>query len=234
MKSSPLELRFNPTAWDELLQKALPALDHVFPPASFDRSRRPDWTLGGGTAIALRIAHRLSDDIDIFVPSRPLKEFTPATNPGSRAIGPRFQWPGHYLKFECDRGEIDFLSAHLQTDPGFTWERYRDRDVALETLEEVMVKKIRFRAASFTARDIFDLAAVARAKPAIVETLAVEVADALPRLKAVIEARSKKLGELGRQIRPTDSFAGLLSTATADAMRVVLSAMAAGGEAGTY
>jgi Nucleotidyl transferase AbiEii toxin, Type IV TA system len=97
----PLEQRPNPTAWDELLQKALPALDHVFPPDSVNRNRRPDWTLGGGTAIALRIAHRLSDDIDIFVPSRPLRAFAPTNNPGSRAISDRFQWPGHYLKFEC-------------------------------------------------------------------------------------------------------------------------------------
>ena len=152
------------------------------------RKPQSDRPLGGGTAIALRIAHRLSDDIDIFVPSQPLKAFTPNNNPGSRAISNQFQWPGHYLRFECREGEIDFLSPQLQTDPGFTWERYRNREVALETLEEVIVKKIRYRSARFTARDVFDLAVVARAAPAIVEVLASEVADALPRLKSVIEA----------------------------------------------
>lgn len=213
-----------------MLQKALPALDHVFPPASFETGARPDWTLGGGTAIALRIAHRLSDDIDIFVPSRPLKAFTPAQNPGSRAISDRFQWPGHYLKFECGEGEIDFLSAHLQTDPGFTWEQYRDRVIALETLEEVVVKKVRFRAASFTARDIFDLAAVARAEPGLVKTLAVEVADALPRLKAIIEARAKRPGDFQREIRPRDGFVDLLATASGAAMSIVECAIATSGE----
>lgn len=228
MKSLPLERRPNPTAWDELLQKALPALDHVFPPASFNRNRRPDWTLGGGTAIALRIAHRLSDDIDIFAPSKPLRAFTPGNNPGSRAISDRFQWPGHYLKFQCEAGEVDFLSPHLQTDPGFTWERYRDRDVALETLEEVIVKKVRFRSARFTARDVFDLAAVARATPAIVDVLASEVADALPRLKAVLQARSGTQDVLRSELRPTKEFEDLLATAHDDAIRIVEAALEAG------
>lgn len=228
MSSLPLERRPNPTAWDELLQRALPALDHVFPPASFDRDRRPDWTLGGGTAIALRIAHRLSDDIEIFVPSKPLRAFTPTHNPRSRAISDRFQWPGHYLKFECEGGEVDFLSPHLQTDPGFTWEAYRNRDVALETLEEVIVKRIRFRSARFTARDIFDLAAVARATPAIVDVLASEVADALPRLKAALQARPESPDSLRNELRPTKEFEDLLAVAHVDAIRIVDAAIEAG------
>ena len=228
MSNLPLEQRPNPTAWDELLQRALPALDHVFPPASLDRNRRPGWTLGGGTAIALRIAHRLSDDIDIFVPSQPLKAFTPNNNPGLRAISDRFQWPGHYLRFECTGGEIDFLSPHLQTDPGFTWERYRNRDVALETLEEVIVKKIRFRSARFTARDVFDLAAVARAVPAIVEVLASEVADALPRLKVVIQTSKAGKDSLGSELRPTKQFEDLVVTAHDRALRIVDAAIEAG------
>jgi hypothetical protein len=224
----PLEQRPNPTAWDELLQRALPALDHVFSPASsFDRNRRPDWTLGGGTAIALRIAHRLSDDIDIFVPSQPLKAFTPNKNPGSRAISDRFQWPGHYLKFECKGGEIDFLSAHLQTDPGFTWERYRNREVALETLEEVIVKKIRFRSARFTTRDVFDLAAVARTAPTIVDVLASEVADALPRLKAVIQARPVTKDLLRSELRPTKEFEDLVAISYDGAIKIVDAAIEA-------
>jgi Nucleotidyl transferase AbiEii toxin, Type IV TA system len=228
LSNLPLEQRPNPTAWDELLQRALPALDHVFPPASFDKNRRPDWTLGGGTAIALRIAHRLSDDIDIFVPSQPLKAFTPAKNPGSRAISERFQWPGHFLRFECKEGEIDFLSPHLQSDPGFTWERYRNREVALETLEEVIVKKIRYRSARFTARDVFDLAAVARAAPAIVEVLASEVADALPRLKAVIQADPVSKGLLRSELRPTKEFEDLVTIAHDSAIRIVDAAIEAG------
>ncbi len=228
MSNLPLEQRQNPTAWDELLQKAFPALDYVFPPGALPKQRQPDWTLGGGTALALRIAHRLSDDVDLFVPSRPLKVFTPTENPGSKAISQQFQWPGHYLKFECDGGEIDFLSAHLQTTPGFTWERYRNRDIALETLAEVIVKKIRFRSATFTSRDIFDLAAVGKCEPAIVGILASEVYDALPRLRTVIHERSKLRGRLGMEIRPTKKFEGLIDMAFSDAIEVVDAAIDAG------
>ena len=112
--------------WRKLLDKALPALDHVFG-AQPEKTDSPDWTLGGGTAIAIQIDHRISYDIDIFVPGTALRNFVPANNPASRGISERFQWPGHYLKFELDEGEIDFLSPPLQTEPGFEWARYGDR-----------------------------------------------------------------------------------------------------------
>ena len=49
----------------------------------------------------------------------------------------------------------------LQTEPGFTARPYRDRQIAVETLTEVIVKTIRFRSARFTARDVYDLAETA-------------------------------------------------------------------------
>jgi hypothetical protein len=65
---SPLEDRDNPTAWRLLLDRALPALDHVFLDQP-ETEVRPRWTIGSSAAIALRIGHRLSDDIDLFVPA---------------------------------------------------------------------------------------------------------------------------------------------------------------------
>ena len=53
--------------WRELLDLALPALDHVFG-TRVDETARPAWTLGGGTAIAIRLDHRISHDVDLFVP----------------------------------------------------------------------------------------------------------------------------------------------------------------------
>jgi hypothetical protein len=223
----PLEDRDNPTSWRELLDKALPALDYAFTADSSYRqdNKSPDWTLGGGTAIALRIAHRLSDDVDLFVPSRPLRFFAPANNPAAKAISSRFQWPGHYLKYECAGGEIDFLSAHLQTDPGYTLERFRGREIALETLAEVIVKKIRYRSGSFTSRDIFDLAAVGRVDATIVKILSQETRDALPRLQTVIAARRAAHPVLGDEIRPTSKFEDLRITAYREASAIILAAL---------
>lgn len=225
MANLPLEERPNPTAWRALLDRALPALDHVFAQVP-DNPLEPHWTLGGGTAIALRIAHRLSDDVDIFVHGVSLRQLAPSHNPRAREIAPDFQWPGHYLKFHCDGGEIDFLSARLQTTPGFTLEKYRNRAIALETLDEVIVKKIRFRAAQFTSRDIFDLAAVGRHDNRLAKVLAAEVADALPRLRAVIEARRARQIAMSAEIRATPAFIDLLDRACDEALGVIDAASA--------
>ena len=76
-----------------LIEGALPVLDHVFGPP--DPSRKPDWTLGGGTAIMLQIGHRVSRDIDIFVPGTRLKLFTRAQDPAASRSPGGVQWPGH-------------------------------------------------------------------------------------------------------------------------------------------
>lgn len=197
--------------WRDLLDLALPALDHVFNPVVSNAPAR--WTLGGGTAIAQRIDHRISHDIDLFVPGVPLKLFTPGRNPAAARISVRFQYPGHYLKFERPEGEIDFLSPPLQTEPGYTWIDYKGRAIALETLDEVIVKKIRFRSARFTARDIFDLAAVGEGSPTLPETLASEVPDALERTLDSIDVQAKRgYDAMGASIIATAKGEPLLTT----------------------
>lgn len=214
--------------WRLLLDLALPALDHVFgPPSSATaENQTPDWTLGGGTAIMLHIRHRISHDIDIFVPGTRLGLFTPATNPAAARISERFQWPGHYLKFERPEGEIDFLSAMLQTKPGFTWSNLRGRPIAVETPEEVIVKKVRFRSHAFTARDAFDLAAVAAARPGLDWILRAETPDALPRLSEALRILERQGGKaLAKEITPIGMGVTLLPTALERARHIVDCAM---------
>jgi hypothetical protein len=203
----PLERRDNPTSWVALLDAALPAIDLVY-------SSHPNatWTLGGGTALALRIAHRLSHDIDIFVPGIPLREFAPFNNPAARTIASKFEWPGHYLKFTRDDGEIDFLSPSVQTTSGFTLEAFRDRAIALETPQEVIAKKLRFRSASFSVRDAFDLAAVARADPNALVIATIETADALRRVRDVLARHIDRGVDPTALIKPRPAFAPLVPT----------------------
>lgn len=209
------------TRWRELLDLALPALDHVFG-SEADETKPAPWTLGGGTAIALWIDHRVSYDVDLFVPSVPLKLFTPARNPAAALISPNFQWPGHYLKFERPEGEIDFLSPVLQTEPGYGWIDYGARRIPVETPEEVIVKKIRFRSARFTARDVFDLAAVANVRPGLAKLLAQEVSDALQRTSEALELQAARGTEaLAQSIVPTPSSAGLVTDAFTIGRRVL-------------
>lgn len=203
--------------WRELLDLALPALDYVFG-TQVDHTARPAWTLGGGTAIAIRLDHRISHDVDLFVPGVPLKLFTPARNPAALRISSTFQWPGHYLKFQRPEGEIDFLSPALQTELGYIWMDHGGRRIAVETPEEVIVKKVRFRSARFTARDVFDLAAVADACPGLVGVLAREVSDAIPRAQEAVEVQARRgIDALAASVivgRPGgDSFSGVFDVA---------------------
>ena len=58
--------------------------------------------------------------------------------------------------------------------PGFAWKDILGRRIAIETPEEVIIKKIRYRSEKFTARDAFDLAAVAQARPVLATIIAEE------------------------------------------------------------
>lgn len=205
-----LEARPNPSRWATLFDLALPALDRAMPDesGSLTSGGQPRWTLGGGTALALRLGHRISDDVDIFISGVRLAELTPHKNSAAKTISDKFDWPGHYLKFRRPDGEVDFLSSPLQTVPGFSVETFRNRQIALETISEVMVKKLRYRSASFTLRDAFDLACVLKAKPETVLTLAAEVADTIPRAKLALSSLSNE--KVRTVVRAMPAFADVL------------------------
>lgn len=208
--TGPLEARPNPSRWASLLDLALPALEHALPDErdALSKGSAPRWTLGGGTALALRIGHRISDDIDIFLSGVPLKAVSPGGNPIAKQISEKFDWPGHYVKYHRPDGEIDFLSSALQTSPGFSLETFRGQTIALETVDEVMVKKLRYRSTTFTLRDAFDLACVLKAKPETILTLAAEVADAIPRATLAITSLSNE--KVRSAVRPMPAFADIL------------------------
>lgn len=208
------------SSWEALFDAAMPALDHVFRKEPQDN--KPDWTFGGGTALMLQINHRVSHDIDIFLQHSSLKAFTPNQNPAAARISQRYQWPGHYVKFERPDGEVDFLSAPLQTSPGYDWNIIRGRRVALETPEEIIVKKIRYRSQSFTTRDTFDLAAVSSVRPRLALTLVAEVGDALPRLAEALRViAARGWSTHANAIAPTGMGVALLPHALLRATRLV-------------
>lgn len=214
-----------PSRWRDLFRLAVAALDEVYGLSRDDDW--PDWTLGGGTAIAVRIDHRISYDVDAFIQHGRLKDLTPAVNTAAARISEVFQWPGHYLKFELPYGEIDFLSAPLQTRPGFDRYDIDGRTIALETPEEVIVKKARYRSDRFTARDVFDLAAVAVARPGLAEILAAEVPDTLARMQENIRLHELRgLDHLAAQINPTSFGLTLLPGTFVTAATVVRNAIA--------
>lgn len=151
------------TVWRRLLELAIGVLD-----AAGAGTR---WTLGGGTALALRLEHRISYDIDIFVEDSALaRSLSPNRNAAARAITDRWQEPGHYLKLTCPEGEIDFIVAARQTElPPWRYD-FKGRAVLVEEPAEILAKKLQYRGSQLLPRDIFDVVAMARTDPAAIGT----------------------------------------------------------------
>jgi hypothetical protein len=190
--------------WQPLLDAALAALATLGPQAR--------WSWGGGTALALSLGHRASIDVDIFLPdATALRALSPQRNPTVRALTDRWQEPGHYLKLELEQGEVDFISAPLLTEPGTVAWPYRGRDLPLETVAEVLAKKLHWRGSRVLARDVFDLIA---ARHLAGPSFAQAVAAAPQGARRVADQIRRRLPRLERElplaVRPTPAGEALL------------------------
>jgi Nucleotidyl transferase AbiEii toxin, Type IV TA system len=120
------------------------------------------WTLGGGTAMMLQIGHRESHDIDIFLADAQL---LPYLDPQKRdfdfeILPSDYNGDGTgFLKLAFGIGEIDFIVGRTLTSSPTTPSIVEGETVALETIAEIIAKKIYHRGASVMPRDIFDIAA---------------------------------------------------------------------------
>ena len=111
----------------------------------------------------LRIGHRESHDIDIFL-SDPQQ--LPFLDPGKQGFDFEIRPDDcsgdglRSLKLSFARiGEIDFIVAGALTDDPTTKFEIDDEAVDLETIPEIITKKIYHRGGSLKPRDIFDVAA---------------------------------------------------------------------------
>jgi len=121
------------------------------------------WTLGGGTAMMLQIDHRASHDVDVFLSDPQLLSFLdPQKHDFKFEIQPAdYRGDGaRSLKLVFDEvGEIDFIVASAMTSSSTTEFVIEDEPVLLETIPEIITKKIFYRGTSIKPRDIFDIAA---------------------------------------------------------------------------
>jgi hypothetical protein len=121
------------------------------------------WTLGGGTAMMLQIDHRESRDVDIFLSDPQLLGFlNPKTHDFVFEIRPTgYVTDGSTsLKWVFENiGEIDFIVGHLMTSAPTKRTTIEGISVELETIPEIITKKIYYRGSSIKPRDIFDIAA---------------------------------------------------------------------------
>ncbi len=155
--------------WQTLLTHAFTLMDEIARHGISD----PFWTFGGGTVLMLRHGHRLSKDIDIFVPDPQYLGFvSPRLSDAAERVSQDYvEGPG-YVKLLRPEGEIDFVaSPNLTTQPFDEW-TLLGRTVKVETAAEIVAKKLWHRGDRATARDLFDLSLVIEREPDALATAA--------------------------------------------------------------
>jgi len=158
---SPHSLPAGP--WKGLLGHALTLIDEIAEHGRAD----PFWTFGGGTVLMLRYGHRLSKDIDIFVPDPQYLGFVnPRISDVASDITTEYEEHPQFVKLLLPEGEIDFVVSLNLTDPGYDQWTLLDRPVKAETAAEIVAKKMWHRGDRATARDLFDLSLVIERDPA--------------------------------------------------------------------
>ena len=120
--------------WQTLLAHAFTLVDEIARRGISD----PFWTFGGGTVLMLRHGHRLSKDIDIFVPDPQYLGFvSPRLSDAAERVSVDYvEGPG-YVKLLRPEGEIDFVaSPNLTAQPYDEW-TLLGRTVKVETAAEI-------------------------------------------------------------------------------------------------
>lgn len=150
-----------PGVWTALFPRALKLMSHLEQQIS-----DAHWTFGGGTVLMLRIAHRQSKDIDLFVPDpQYLGYINPRLSDVAESISSDYEEAAEYIKLFLAEGEIDVVVGSPLTDRPYETIEHQGRPIRVETSAEIIAKKMWHRGDRAKGRDLFDLCAVAAAEP---------------------------------------------------------------------
>lgn len=123
--------------------------------------RKINWSLGGGTVLMMKYRHRLSRDIDIFLPNPQfLSCFSPRVNDVIEADVEHYDEQAEYVKLFYNEGEIDFIVANRLLDRPYNTFFKFGMEIPREDPLEIIAKKIFYRHKNLAKRDFFDLATV--------------------------------------------------------------------------
>jgi pimeloyl-ACP methyl ester carboxylesterase len=151
-----------PSEWERLFSIACNLIDHVQQQAGHTFG----WSFGGGTAMMLQIGHRESHDVDIFLDDPQILGFLDPSKVDLHFDEPPASYGGDGARFQkfafTDIGEIDFIATGHLTSAPFVVRQIWGRAVQLESIPEIIAKKVYHRGSEAKARDVFDIAAAAR------------------------------------------------------------------------
>lgn len=180
------------TIWEGLFECALVLIDD----ARKQGLPVDEWTFGGGTVLMRRHRHRLSKDIDIFIDNPEfLGYLTPRLSDVAESLTTDYVEDTEYVKLVLPDGEIDFVVAAPLTKRHANRESILGRPFLVETSTEIVAKKVWHRGATFTARDIFDLAMVSEQEPEALREIFPTLRDRREAVLARIEAFEPQLRE---------------------------------------
>ena len=150
-----------PGVWAELFPHALKLMAHLE-----RQTHQPLWTFGGGTVLMLRLGHRQSKDIDLFVPDpQYLGYLNPRLSDVAEQVSADYEENAEFIKLFLPAGEIDIVVGSALTEQPFELVSHAGRDIKFETCAEIIAKKMWHRGNQAKARDLFDLCAIADAEP---------------------------------------------------------------------
>jgi hypothetical protein len=178
-------------AWKVLFRRALEIIDAV----AASGTRYDDWSFGGGTVLMRRFRHRVSKDVDLFVPDpQYLGYVSPRLNDTAEELTQKYLETEMSVKLYFPEGEIDFIASEPVTKEPPVMERILGRNVRVESTAEIIGKKVRYRGRMLTGRDLFDLALVAEREPAAIEAIR-------PILRAQRSAIRERIATGGKALR---------------------------------
>lgn len=158
----------------------------------------------------LRLNHRQSKDVDLFVPDpQYLGHFSPRLTDVAEALTTEYQEAAEYTRLMLPIGEIDIVVGTPLTDEPWEVVDFDGRPIRVETCAEIVAKKMWHRGDQAKARDLFDLCAVADLEPGALDAarpfLARHSAAFLARLKQYREISEEEFKQIDR-IDYTRSF----------------------------
>ncbi len=154
-----------PGPWRDLFTNAMSLTDHLARVVN-----DPAWSFGGGTVLMLRLNHRHSKDIDLFVPDpQYLGHFSPRLSDTAEDLTTQYQESAEFIKLFLPAGEIDIVVGQPLTDSPWDVVKHGGRTIRVETCAEILAKKMHHRGDQAKARDLFDLCAVAELEPSAID-----------------------------------------------------------------
>lgn len=112
-----------PGIWTELFPHALALMDHLAA-----QSESFTWTFGGGTVLMLRLNHRHSKDVDLFIKDpQYLNYVNPRLSDLAESITSDYDEGAEFIKLYLAPGEIDIVVGASLTHTPFDLVLYEGR-----------------------------------------------------------------------------------------------------------